>query len=148
MLAKENINAMINKQKMELSKRRLTQEEWVRQFESIENLQKDLLKSEERGSKKLAKKFDVKMSVKAEQEAVKKMRSPQQSVGQSKIFHQIIPANGSYGGTVDDDTISTISNSRLNKESFVNLDRPIRSEQPSFISQNRSQMKVRMKFKI
>lgn len=86
------------------------------------------------------------MSVKAEQDAVKKMRSPQ-STGQSKILREIIPpANGSYGGTVDDDdSISTISHTRLNKESVVNFERPVRSEQISFISQNnnnRSQIKV------
>lgn len=79
------------------------------------------------------------MSVKAEQEAIKNnMRSPQSVGHQSKIFCQTIPANGSFGGTLDgdDDAISMYSNLRLNRDSVGTIDRPIKSEQPSYNAGN------------
>ena len=80
------------------------------------------------------------MSVKAEQDAIKKnMRSPQSVGQQSQRFCQTIPANGSFGGTLDrdtDDTISMYSNVRINRDSVASIDRPIRSEQPSYIARN------------
>ena len=79
------------------------------------------------------------MSVKAEQEAIKKnMRSPQSVGGQSQRFCQTIPANGSFGGSLDsdDDARSMYSNMRINRDSVASFDRPIRSEQPSYIASN------------
>lgn len=48
----------------------------------------------------------------------------------SKIFCQTVPANGSFGGTLegDDDAKSMYSNVRLNRDSVASIDRPIRSE--------------------